>query len=105
MGPICQVRLSNRNIGIGIFSGERSAVGLKEQPHGEKSGSLVAVRQRVIPSQMLDQDRCFLDQRGICVLIAEAGPRRGKGRLRQGILGKRTICSGVVPSNSAAISQ
>jgi hypothetical protein len=97
--------LHHRNVRIGIFPGERSTVGFKEQPRGEKSGSLVAVRQRVVAGQVLDQDRRFLYERGISVLIVKARLRRGKGRLRKGILGKRAICSGVVPSNSAAISQ
>lgn len=73
----------HRNVRIDIFSVERLAVGFQEQPDGEKSGSLVAVRQRVIPSQMLDQHRRFLDQRGICVLIAKARLGRGKRRLRK----------------------
>lgn len=73
--------LHHRNVRIRIFPRERSAVGFKEQPHGEESGSLVAVGQRVVAGQMLDQDRCFLYERGIRVLIAEACLRCGKGRV------------------------
>jgi hypothetical protein len=64
--------LHHRDVRVGIFPSEWSAVGFKEQPHGEKCGSLVAVRQRVVAGQMLDQDRRFLYERGICVLTAEA---------------------------------
>lgn len=48
--------LHHRNIRICIFPSEWLAVGFKEQPHGEKSGSLVAVRQRMVAGQMLNQD-------------------------------------------------
>lgn len=58
----------HRNVRIRIFPCEGSAIGFKEQPHGEKRGSLVAVRQRVIASQMLDQDRCFFYERGIAAI-------------------------------------
>lgn len=54
----------HRNVSICIFSRERSAVGLEEQPHGEESGSLVAIRQGVVARQMLDQDRGFLYREG-----------------------------------------
>ena len=37
--------LRHRNVRIGIFSVERSAIGFEEQPDGKKGGSLVAVRQ------------------------------------------------------------
>src|SRR5258708_7585469 len=44
----------------------------RKQPDGEKSGSLVAIRQRVIASQMLDEDGRFLNQGG---LLGEAAQR------------------------------
>jgi hypothetical protein len=59
--------LHHRNVRIWIFPSEGAAVGFNEQPHGEKGRSLVAVRQWVISSQMLDQNRRFLYQRGIGV--------------------------------------
>jgi len=76
--------LHHRDICLCIFPCERSAIGFKEQPHGEESRSLVAVRQRVIAGQVLDQDRRFLYKRGICVLAAEACLRCGEGRVRKG---------------------
>ncbi len=71
--------LHHRNVRIRIFPRERATVGFKEQPYGEESGSLVAVRQRVVACQMLDQDRRFLYERRIRVLIAEACLRCGEG--------------------------
>lgn len=76
--------LHHRNVRIGVFLGKGSAVGFKEQPHGEESGSLVAIRQRVVAGQMLDQDRRFLYERGICVLTAKACLRCGESRVRKG---------------------
>ena len=40
---------------------------------------------------MLDQNRRFLYESGIRVLIAKARLRRGKGRIRERILGRRAI--------------
>jgi hypothetical protein len=59
----------------------------------------------MVASQMLDQDRGFLYEGWIGVLIAEACLRCGEGGIGKAILGKRATCSGVMPSSSAAISQ
>ena len=64
-----------------VFPGKRSAVGFKEKPRGEKGGSLVAIRQRVIASQVLNQNRRLLYERGICVLTAKACLRCSEGRI------------------------
>lgn len=59
----------------------------------------------MIPSQVLDQDCCFFDQRGIRILTAKTGLGRGKRRIRK--RDPRQACDllGSRPSNSAAISQ
>jgi hypothetical protein len=54
-------------------------VDFEKQPNGEESGALVAVWQRMIARQVLDQDRRFFDQRWIGILAAEACLRRRKG--------------------------
>jgi hypothetical protein len=48
-----------------------TAVGVQEARHEEERDALVAVRERMISREMLNEHRCLLDQRGICLNASE----------------------------------
>ena len=61
----------------------RSPVGAQEPLDGKEGAALVPIWKRVVPTQVLDQHRSFLDQPRIRVLVAEASARSCKGRVGQ----------------------
>jgi|GEM_PF-4214631 len=59
----------------------------------------------MVVRQVFHEDGSLLDQVRVGLLATEARAGRGAGESARVILGRRAIRSGVVPNNSAAISQ
>src|SRR6187397_736324 len=75
----CCNLLDHWNIGIRIFAQKRSVVQSHEDPHRKERGALVAVWERMVARQVLDQDGSLFDQIRVGILVSEAGPRCGQG--------------------------
>lgn len=97
--------LDHWHIDVRLGATQRRAVRLQEEAGHKERGALVAIRQRVVARQALQQDRRLLQDRWIDLHIAKAGARRRERGLSEPNVGKRAMCSGVVPRTSAATSQ
>jgi len=80
--------LDHRHIGIWLGVEQRRPVGLQEEAGQEECGALVAIRQRMVARQALQQDRGLLQDTQVDLNIAEASSRRRERRLREADVGE-----------------
>lgn len=80
--------LDQWHIDVRLGATQRRAVRLQEEAGHKERGALVAIRQRVVARQALQQDRRLLQDRWIDLHIAKAGARRRERRLSETNVGK-----------------
>lgn len=80
--------LDHRHIDVRLGAMQRRAVRLQEEAGHKERGALVAIRQRVVARQALQQDRRLLQDRWIDLHIAKAGSRRRERGLSEPNVGE-----------------